>query len=192
MTLREKKKRLKEIYEHFEQDVFEFKKDAICEIGCTFCCTDVGNVDAITLEGVIIRQRVNGLSQPLKRQLKKEIAQNRREKEKKKIAPCPFLKEDDTCLVYDIRPFSCRQLYSIRQCRGRGPTLHREARELARKAVREMQQLDDTGYSGHLSFILYLLETPGFMKLYLSGGFDPGRIAKFGKAHSLVINRFAR
>jgi hypothetical protein len=192
MTFKEKKEALKRIYERFEQDVFEFKKDAICEIGCTFCCTDVGNVDAITLEGVIIRQRVNGLFEPLKRHLKKEIAQNRIDKENKKIAPCPFLKEDDTCLIYDIRPFSCRQLYSIRQCRGRGPTVHREARELAKKAVRKMQQLDDTGYSGHLSFILYLLETPGFMKLYLSGGFDPGRIAKFGKAHSLVINRFAR
>jgi Fe-S-cluster containining protein len=192
MTFREKKEKLKEIYERFEQDAFEFKKEAICTIECTFCCTDVGNVDAITLEGVIIRQRVNALSQPLKRQLRQKIARNRREREKKNITPCPFLKEDDTCLIYDIRPFSCRQLYSTRECRGRGPTVHRGARELANKAVREMQRLDDTGYSGHLSFILHLLEMPGFMKLYLSGGFDPGRVAKFGKAHSLIINRFAK
>jgi Fe-S-cluster containining protein len=192
MTLEEKKKRLKEIYARFEIDAYEFKKDAICKIGCTYCCTDVGNVDIITLEGVIIQERVNGLPQPVKGQVKRKIAQNKREKEKEKIARCPFLNEDHTCLIYDIRPFSCRQLYSIRECRGRGPTVHRQATELAREAVKEIQRLDDTGYSGHISFVLHLLNMPGFGKLYLSGGFDPGKIAKFGKTHRLVINRFAR
>jgi Fe-S-cluster containining protein len=192
MTFKAKKERLQEIYECFETDAHKFKKDAICKIGCTYCCTDVGNVDTTTLEGVIILERVNSLPQPLKGQVKKKIAQNRLRKEKEKIARCPFLKEDDTCLIYDIRPFSCRQLYSIRECRGRGPTVHRQATELAKKTVREMQRLDDTGYSGHISFILYLLDKPGFRKLYLSGGFDPGKIARFGKSHGIVINRFAR
>lgn len=192
MRLKEKKERLKGIYERFEADALEFKKDAICKIGCTYCCTDVGNVDIITLEGIIIRDRVNGLPQPFKRQVKNKIAQNRLDKEKDKIARCPFLKEDDTCLIYDIRPFSCRQLYSIRECRGRGPTVHRQVTELAKEAVREMQRLDDTGYSGHISFVLYLFDISGFRKLYMTGGFDPGKIAKFGKPHRLTINRFAR
>jgi len=192
MTFKAKKERLQEIYECFETDAHKFKKDAICKIGCTYCCTDVGNVDTTTLEGVIILERVNSLPQPLKGQVKKKIAQNRLKKEKEKIARCPFLKEDDTCLIYDIRPFSCRQLYSIRECRGRGPTVHRQATELAKKTVKEMQRLDDTGYSGHISFILYLLDKLGFRKLYLSGGFDPGKIARFGKSHGIVINRFAR
>lgn len=190
MNLKEKKERLKEIYERFESDASEFKKHAICKIGCTYCCTDVGNVDIITLEGVIIRDRVNSLPLPLKGQVKKRIAQNKLEKEKEKIARCPFLKEDNTCLIYDIRPFSCRQLYSIKECSGRGPTVHRQSTELARETVKEIQRLDDTGYSGHISFILYLLDMPGFRRLYLSGGFDPGKIAKFGKPHRLVINRF--
>ncbi|HID30675.1 MAG TPA: YkgJ family cysteine cluster protein [Desulfobacterales bacterium] len=192
MTLKEKKGRLQEIYERFEGDAYEFKKDAICKIGCTFCCTDVGNVDITTLEGVVIRERVNRLPQPLRGQVKQKIAQNRLEKERETIAQCPFLKEDKTCLIYDIRPFSCRQLYSIRECRGRGPTVHRQATELAKKAVKEMQRLDDTGYSGHISFILYLLDRPAFRKPYLSGAFDPGKIANFGKTHRLVINRFAK
>lgn len=192
MTLKEKKERLEAIYERFDADALEFKKDAICKIGCTYCCTDVGNVDIVTLEGVIIGEKVNRLPQPLKGQVKKKISQNRREKEKEKIARCPFLKEDDTCLIYEVRPFSCRQLYSIRQCRGRGPTVHRQATELAKEAVREIQHLDDTGYSGHVTFILYLLDKPGFRKLYLSGGFDPGEIAKFGKTHRIVINRFVK
>ncbi|MBW1743794.1 MAG: YkgJ family cysteine cluster protein [Deltaproteobacteria bacterium] len=192
MTFREKKEALKRIYERFEQDASEFKKDAICKIGCTFCCTDVGNVDTTTLEGVIIREPIERLPERLRRTVTKKVRQNRLEKENKKIARCPFLKEDDTCLIYDIRPFSCRQLYSIRECRGRGPTVHRQARELAKQAVSEMQRLDDTGYSGHLSFILHLLDLPGFKKLYLSGGFDPGRVAEFGKDHGLIINRFAK
>lgn len=190
MNLNEKKERLKEIYERFESDASEFKKHAICKIGCTYCCTDVGNVDIITLEGVIIRDRVNSLPLPLKGQVKKRIAQNKLEKEKEKITRCPFLKEDNTCIIYDIRPFSCRQLYSIKECSGRGPTFHRQSTELARETVKEIQRLDDTGYSGHISFILYLLDMPGFRRLYLSGGFDPGKIAKFGKPHRLVINRF--
>jgi len=192
MTFHAMKERRQESYERFETDAHKFKHAAICKIGCTYCCTDVGNVDTTTLEGVIILKRVNSLPQPLKGQIKKKIAQNRLKKEKEKIARCPFLKEDDTCLIYDIRPFSCRQLYSIRECRGRGPTVHRQATELAKKTVREMQRLDDTGYSGHISFILYLLDKSGFRRLYLSGGFDPGKIARFGKSHGIVINRFAR
>lgn len=191
MNLEEKKERLEEIYERFEADAQEYKKHAICKIGCTYCCTDVGNVDIITLEGTIIRERVNSLPRPLKRQVKRKIAQNKLEKEKKRISRCPFLKEDNTCLIYDIRPFSCRQLYSVRECRNRGPTVHRQATEMAKEAVKEMQRIDDTGYSGHISFILYLLDRPGFRKSYLSGGFEPGKIAKFGKTHALVINRFA-
>jgi len=192
MILREKEKRLKQIYERFERDVREFKKDAICKIGCTYCCTEVGNVDTITLEGAIIRERIKSFSQSVKRHVKNKIAQNRLEKQEAKIARCPFLKEDETCMIYDIRPFSCRQLYSIRECRGRGPSVHRQAKELAEQAVKEIQRIDDTGYSGHLSFILHLLDRPGFMKFYLSGGLDPASLAEFGKAHCLLINRFAK
>ena len=192
MTLREKQEALQRIYERFEQDASEYKKDAVCKIGCTFCCTDVGNVDTITLEGVIIRERIRQLHRRHRDAITKRVTQNRLQKQKEKIVPCPFLKEDDTCLIYDVRPFSCRQLYSVRKCEGQGPTVHRQARELAKQAVRKMQQLDDMGYSGHLSFILHLLDSPGFLKLYLSGGFDPGKIATFGKAHGLIINRFAK
>jgi Fe-S-cluster containining protein len=192
MTRKEKEKRLKEIYNRFEGDVSAFKKDAICKIGCAYCCTDVGNVDTTTLEGIVIRQRVKRLPQPVKRDVKKRIDENRRAKEKARIARCPFLAEDDTCMIYDIRPFSCRQLYSIRECRGRGPTVHRQAAALAKQAVKEIQQIDNTGYSGHLAFILHLLDRPGFTKFYLARGFDPAKIAKFGKAHHLVINRFAK
>jgi Fe-S-cluster containining protein len=192
MKWNEKKEKLKEIYERFEKDAREFKKGAICRIGCTYCCTDVGNVDINTLEGLIIWDRINTFPANLKRQLKQKLAQNRQEKEKQSIASCPFLKDDDSCLIYDIRPFSCRQLYSIRECQGRGPTVHRQAVALAKKAVREMQHLDNTGYSGHISFILYLFDKPAFKRLYLSGGFEPAKIMEFGKTHGIIINRLAK
>jgi Fe-S-cluster containining protein len=189
MTWQKKREKLKEIYERFESDAQEYKQHAICKIGCTYCCTDVGNVDINTLEGLVIQERIKSLPQPLKGQIQKKLAQNKREKEKQNIAPCPLLTEDGACLIYDVRPFSCRQLYSIRECRDHGPTVHRQAVALAKRAVKAMQQLDDTGYSGHLSFILYLLERPRFRKFYLAGGFDPQKIMKFGKAHGIIINR---
>ncbi|MBW2171314.1 MAG: hypothetical protein JRF69_04930, partial [Deltaproteobacteria bacterium] len=40
-------------YERFEADAHEFKKDTMCKIGGTSCCTEIGNVDTTTLEGVI-------------------------------------------------------------------------------------------------------------------------------------------
>jgi len=185
-----KKEKLRGIYERFERDAEEFKRHAICRIGCTYCCTDVGNIDTNTLEGLIIWKRIRGFPPGLKGHIKKKLAQNRSEKKKHPIARCPFLQGDETCLIYDIRPFSCRQLYSIRECRGLGPTVHRQAVALAKRAVRDLQQLDDTGYSGHLSYVLHLFDHPGFVKVYLSGGFDPGKIVKFGKTHGIIINRF--
>ena len=192
MTLKEKKRRLKDLYERYEKKAHPFKKDAICRIGCTFCCTDVGNVDTTTLEGLAIWKRINRFPNGLNRDIKKRIARNRLEKEQAKIARCPFLEKDDTCLIYDIRPFSCRQLYSIGECAGRGPTVHRQAVALAKETVKELQQFDDTGYSGHLTFVLHLFDRKAFRTLYLSGGFDPGKIVTFGKDHGLIINRFAK
>jgi Fe-S-cluster containining protein len=192
MTWDTKKEKLKAIYDRYEIDVAPFKKHAICKLGCTYCCTDVGNIDTNTLEGLIIWERIESFPQDLKHHIKDRLSQNRRQKKKHTIAPCSFLQTDKACLIYDVRPFSCRQLYSIEECRGRGPTVHRQAVALAKRAVREMQRLDDTGYSGHLSHILYLLDKAGFRGFYLAGGFDPTKIMKFGKTHGIIINRFAR
>jgi Fe-S-cluster containining protein len=188
----DKKNQLQAIYDRFEQAARPYKAHAICALGCTYCCTDVGNVDINTLEGLIIWERMDSFFQDQKQKIVQRLDQNKRQKEQGSIARCPFLQRDVACLIYDIRPFSCRQLYSIRQCEGQGPTVHRQAVALAKKAVREMQRVDNTGYSGHLSFILYLLEKPSFRDLYLQGGFDPGIIMAFGKSHGIVINRYVK
>jgi hypothetical protein len=67
--------------------------------------------------------------------------------------------------------------------------VHRQAVEMAKKTVKKLQQLDDTGYSGHISYILHLMAKPDFRKLYQSGGFDPVKIMTFGKKYGIVINR---
>ena len=104
------------------------------------------------------------------------------------ISRCPFLKTDNTCGIYDIRPFSCRQLYSLKDCTEQGPTVHRQVVDLAKLAVKRLQQLDATGYSGHISYILNLLGKPVFRRLYMSGGFKPREIMSFGKKYGIIIN----
>jgi hypothetical protein len=148
-------------------------------------------VDVITLEGLRIHAWIEDLDPAERTAIRKKIAANRKKKAKNAAARCPFLKSDNTCRIYAIRPFSCRQLYSLRECTGQGPTVHRQAVELAKKTVQKLQQLDVTGYSGHISYILHLINKPNFRNIYQAGGFDPAKIMSFGKKHGIVINRMA-
>ena len=104
-----KKTALRGLYERFDAEAHPFKKDAICRLGCTYCCTDVGNVDTNTLEGLIIWEHIEKFTQEKRDELRERLSQNRRQKKKNPITPCPFLEDDTACLIYDTRPFSCRQ-----------------------------------------------------------------------------------
>jgi Fe-S-cluster containining protein len=188
MDLTRKAKQLQEIYRSFERESASFREQAVCGPGCAYCCTHFGHLDITTLEGWIIQERIKQLHETEKRRIEQKIRDNKRDKEAGKPSVCPFLLEDQTCLMYDVRPFSCRQLYSLKKCGEHGPVVHPQAIELARDTVRLIQQLDATGYSGHLSFILALLDQKRFFNLYTSGGFEPARVADFGKAHGLIIN----
>ena len=189
MNIQAKKEQITVIYDDYSKKVQQYKVDAVCKAGCAFCCTHFGSVDVITLEGWIIHEWLGSLEPPLQKQVRKQIAKNVKMRQKRANTPCPFLKKDNTCRVYAIRPFSCRQLYSLKECSGQGPTVHRQAVALAKETVSRLQRLDNTGYSGHISYILHLVERPGFRKLYASGGFNPRDIAAFGKTHGIVINR---
>jgi Fe-S-cluster containining protein len=191
-SFEEKKEKLFEVYGRFEKEITPYLKQAFCKAGCSFCCTFMGNIDIVTLEGLIIMEHIGSQPEEFRTALNNKIAENKAEKEKDHKPPCPFLKENNTCLIYTVRPFSCRQLYSVRECGESGPMAHRHAVDSARSTVREIQKLDDSGYSGHISYILQLLEDTSFRKLYLSRGFAPEKIMKFGKSHGLIINRFAK
>jgi uncharacterized protein len=188
MDIINKQNQLVEIYDRFEKDMRPYKKDALCKAGCSFCCTHFGNVDIITLEGIRIVQYLKGLPKQQQKTLQKSIDKNKKNRENKKISPCPFLKPDKTCLIYEIRPYSCRRLYSVKNCGEQGPTVHRQAEELSKDTIEKLQNLDSKGYSGHITFILHLLRQPDFLKLYLSGGFNPVQIAAYGKTHGIIIN----
>ena len=69
-----------------------------------------------------------------------------------------------------------------------GSVVHRQAVDLAKETVKELQCLDDNGYSGHIGFILHLVEQTKFRKQYLAGEFNPAEIETFGKSHGIIIN----
>lgn len=189
MDIKTKQEKLKDIYNDFIIQAQPFMDNAVCKPGCSFCCIHFGHVDVITLEGFIIYEWMETLSKSDQIELRKKLVKNMKKKKKRSVARCPFLSKDNTCRIYDIRPFSCRQLYSLETCTAKGPVVHRKSVEMAKMTVKKLQHLDATGYSGHLSYILHLISTPDFKKLYQTGGFDPAKIMSFGKRYGIIINR---
>ena len=61
--------------------------------------------------------------------------------------------------------------------------------DMGQNAIRKLQQLDITGYSGHISYVLHMLDTPAFLTTYLNGEFKPREIMVFGKSHNISINQ---
>jgi hypothetical protein len=93
-------------------------------------------------------------------------------------------------MIYDIRPFACRRIYSLHKCsQTQPPMLHRQVMSHAQEVLYALQRLDVNGYTGHMSFILHLLDIPDFLTTYQTGDFKPQEIMGFGKAHRIVINR---
>lgn len=189
----EKLEKIAEIYDAFENDAAAYKKDAACRKGCAYCCTDAGSIDITTLEGLAIRAEIQRLARPLQLKIKKALNRDMQKRENNRSNSCPFLMKNRACLIYTHRPFSCRRIYSLHICnRERPPMLHRAVMKTAAESIRRLQLLDDTGYSGHLSFILFLLDNPKFFEAYLAGDYCPEEIMHFGKAHRIIINRTAR
>ena len=178
------------IYKNFERETLEYKKNAACVKGCGFCCIEAGKIDITTLEGLAIRNAMMEFGRTRQKELNKAFQQEMKKREKGITATCPFLMKNNACMIYDVRPFSCRRIYSTHMCgKDNPPVVNRRVMEAAEKTIKELQQLDINGYSGHLSFILYMLASPAFMKTYLSGNFKPEEIMEFGKSHRIVINK---
>lgn len=189
MDIKAKQEKLKDIYNDFKRQAKPFTINAVCKPGCAFCCIHFGHVDVITLEGFIIHEWMETLSKSDQIDIRKKLAKNMKKKKNRSVIRCPFLSRDNTCRIYDIRPFSCRQLYSLETCTAKGPVVHRKAVELAKMTIKRLQHLDATGYSGQISYILHLIATPDFKKFYQTGGFNPTKIMPFGKKYGIVINR---
>ncbi|WP_051284158.1 YkgJ family cysteine cluster protein [Desulforegula conservatrix] len=183
------KQDLDHIYSDFEEFSVSFKQEAACGPGCSFCCTGSGPIDITTLEGMEILERLALMPKPMQKLVQERLRRNIRNKLHQKESECPFLQKNGLCMIYDIRPFICRRLYSLKKCgKDQGAVIHVQVNEFYKESLRRLQSLDNNGYSGHMGFILELLEDQSFRDFYLSGGFDPARIIEYGKPRKLVIN----
>ena len=191
LDLDTKKKQIFKLYEKYERLVEPFKEQAVCEKGCASCCIDVGSVGAATLEGVIILDYLQGWDNQAREGIKRGLKKNLKEKLNNVFARCAFLDEEQNCLIYEVRPFSCRRLYSMRRCEGQGPVVHRQAYIIGQKTEKELQQLDPEGCSGHLSFILHLLEKNRFREGYLRENWSTEKFKDIIKRYELVVHKEA-
>ena len=189
LDLREKKRLVFELYEKYERLVKPYKEQAVCEKGCASCCIDVGNVGATTLEGLIILEYLQGWDPQAVEEIIRNLGENRSEKLKRVLVRCPFLAEEASCRIYAVRPFSCRRLYSVKKCDGQGAVVHRQAVVLGQKMEKELQELDLEGCSGHLSFILDLLEKEPFRRGYLKGSWKVEDFRDIIELYGLVVHR---
>jgi len=178
------------IYAAFEAETAVYRSEAACARGCAFCCTDASSIDCTTLEGLVIRNHIGRLPRARQTTLKKALRRDMQKREAGEKVPCPFLTKKAACAIYTVRPFSCRRIYSLHTCsKDKPPILSRQVMAMARKTITALQRLDDTGYSGHLSYILHMLDAPRFLAAYRAGEFKPEEIMAFGQSHRIVINR---
>jgi len=181
---------LEKIYQDFELATAPYRSGAACKSGCAFCCTDAGRIDGTTLEGLRIRGRIGKMPRPRQLGIKKALKRDMQKREAGLPSPCPFLMKNNTCMIYPVRPFACRRITSRHRCaKDRPPLISRQVMAIAEKTIADLQRLDDKGYSGHLSYILHMLDTPRFLATYRAGDFKPGEIMAFGKTHRIAINR---
>jgi Fe-S-cluster containining protein len=188
MTLAEKKGQLFSLYEEFERRVAPFRAQAVCVKGCADCCIQVGTVAATTLEGMVLREYLDGWSKPAREDVRQRLRMNRREKLSQVFARCAFLDDKHACTVYPVRPFSCRRLYSVKTCGEQGPVVHRAAMALASQTIQVLQELDQAGCSGHLSFILNLLDKREFRRAYLQGVWNAGNFQELVELYQLALH----
>jgi Fe-S-cluster containining protein len=188
MDLLEKKRQVSQLYEEYERLVQPYKTLAVCEKGCASCCIDVGSVGATTLEGLIILEYIQGWDRQTIKEINRNLRENRNDKLNQVLARCAFLDQEQNCRIYAVRPFSCRRLYSVRKCDGQGAVVHRQAVMVGQKIEKELQKLDADGCSGHLSFILHLLERELFRRGYLKGSWKVEDFRDIIESYELVVH----
>jgi Fe-S-cluster containining protein len=181
---------LSALYRDFKEQAAPFKTEQACAKGCAFCCAKAGSIDMTTLEAWQIKKQLETFSKSRLKTVNRAIRTNIQKREEKKINPCPFLMKNNACMIYKVRPFSCRRIYSLHVCdKENPPKVSRQAMALANTFLKDLQTLDDTGYSGHISFVLQMVNTPAFMDTYGTGGYNPKEIMVFGKSHGIIINK---
>lgn len=188
VSVEDKCKELEVLYETFERATAPYVAQAVCGPGCADCCTNVGEICAATLEALRIATYLETLPIFQAAGLRQKIAENRVQKKHALLLPCPFLDPDKRCAIYPVRPFSCRRLYSLEPCGVMGPVVHREFWSLAEQFTRALQALDPLGYSGHVSYVLGLLENSSFREAYWAGRTSPAALGSVIREFDLLAH----
>ncbi|MCY6371016.1 SEC-C metal-binding domain-containing protein [Clostridium ganghwense] len=121
---------LKKLYSMEEEGMKQFTKYAPCSKGCSHCCHIY--MDCTAVEAELVREYVvKNFSEEKIMELEKKIEAtinevpsykdvlNEENKDKviadysKKNIPCIFLKEDNSCSIYEVRPFNCRKFFTV-------------------------------------------------------------------------------
>ncbi len=189
MEIKKKKGLVFNLYETYERLVEPYKTQAVCAKGCASCCIDVGSVGATTLEGLIIQEYLEGWDPQSSLEINRMLRENRGVKLNNAFARCAFLDVEQSCRIYPVRPFSCRRLYSVRKCDGQGAVVHRQAVVLGQRIEKELQNVDPGGCSGHLSYVLDLLDNKAFRRGYLRGKWNAEDFRDFIERYQLVFHK---
>ncbi len=188
--LDDKSSRLTTIYDNFKETAAPYKTKQACLKGCAYCCSKAGSIDITTLEAWQIKKQIQTFSKSRLKTLNRAIRKDIQKRENKKLNACPFLMKNKACMIYKVRPFSCRRIYSMHVCdKANPPEVNRQVMAAANATLKDLQTLDDTGYSGHISFVLQMVNTPAFLNTYANGNFNPKEIMVFGKSHNIIINK---
>lgn len=110
--------------EEFTKSVFDLPKGAACKAGCQYCChlrVGVSIPEVMVIYNEILTQTTKeGLAIIRQRVLKTEKKGNTLGETfwLETRTPCPFLDDNGHCLIYALRPFSCRAYHStdVKRC----------------------------------------------------------------------------
>ncbi len=153
-----------------------------CKKGCSHCCTL--NVSATSLEAELIGRKIGS-------SLKSKVESSMKEKRfmpetttntianlaLENIEPpeeelvfsektCPFL-FDNECIIYDIRPLSCRIMLSLKDC-GKIATAELDERTMTINTIFQqyVELLDHDGLSGNIIDLLVHGSNPVFISKF--------------------------
>ncbi|MCY6483116.1 YkgJ family cysteine cluster protein [Clostridium aestuarii] len=124
------KEYLKKLYKMEEQGMEQFLKYAPCKKGCSHCChiyMDCTGVEAELVREYVVKNfnedEINRFMIKVKETIEevpsyKEVLNEENKNQvieaySKKNIPCIFLKEDNSCSIYEVRPFNCRRFFTI-------------------------------------------------------------------------------
>jgi hypothetical protein len=128
------------------------------------------------------------LSTAARKRVEKRLRKDLSERRGGRPVRCAFLDKRDLCLIYPRRPFSCRQLYSVKPCEHGPPTVHKGAYALSRRFIEEIKGLDERGLYGHMPRVPVLLSEPDFLDAYLGDSLGESEREAWAVRFGLAVN----